>query len=219
MDPTPTAVIVESLKRAIVDHRLQPGEKLVEQRLADTFGVSRTLVRQALYQLEQNHLIRLEPARGAFVAEPSVQEAKQVFAVRRVLENDLVRQLVQHASPKHLRALDAHVLREAAAIKQNDVAQRTDLLGDFHVVMARQIGNEVLAKLLSDLISRCALITLMYQSKQDAACSNTEHADIVEAIRARDADKALALMNAHLDHVEASLAFPNTAQKSQRSTP
>jgi DNA-binding GntR family transcriptional regulator len=211
MDPTPTAVIVDSLKRAIVDHRLQPGEKLVEQRLADTFGVSRTLVRQALYQLEQNHLIRLEPARGAFVAEPSVQEAKQVFAVRRVLENDLIRQLVQHASTKNLRALDAHVLREAAAIRQNDVTQRTDLLGDFHVVMARQLGNEVLAKLMSDLISRCVLITLMYQSKQDAACSNAEHADIVEAIRARDTDKALALMNAHLDHVEASLAFPNTA--------
>ncbi|MDP2417870.1 MAG: GntR family transcriptional regulator, partial [Hydrogenophaga sp.] len=54
--------IVESLTRAIVEHRLHPGIKLAEQKLADHFGVSRTLVRQALFQLSQNRLIRLEPA-------------------------------------------------------------------------------------------------------------------------------------------------------------
>ena len=72
----------------IVEHRLQPGAKLAEQKLADHFGVSRTLVRQALFQLAQNRLIKLEPARGAFVAAPSVEEAQQVFAVRRMLETE-----------------------------------------------------------------------------------------------------------------------------------
>lgn len=212
MDQTTTDVIVESLKRAIVDHRLEPGAKLAEQKLADHFGVSRTLVRQALFQLQQQHLVRMAPARGAFVASPSVQEAQQVFAVRRTLELDLVQQLVQQANPAMLRQLDAHVMREAAAIKANDVSQRTDLLGDFHVVAAQLLGNQVLAQLLSDLISRCALITLMYQSEQDAACSNAEHADIVDAIRARDRARALALMGAHLNHVEASMAYPTPAK-------
>ena len=82
--------IVEALTKAIVEHRLHPGTKLAEQKLADHFGVSRTLVRQALFQLSQNRLIRLEPARGAFVAAPSVDEAKQGFAVRRMLEADSV---------------------------------------------------------------------------------------------------------------------------------
>lgn len=208
MDQTTTDVIVESLKRSIVDHRLQPGAKLAEQKLADHFGVSRTLVRQALFQLQQQHLIRLEPARGAFVCSPSVEEAQQVFAVRRALEVDLVRQLIAKSTPAMLRQLDAHVLREAAAIKANDVSQRTELLGDFHVVAAELLGNRVLAQLLSDLISRCALITLMYQSEHDAHCSNTEHAQIVEAIRARDEARAVALMSDHLQHVEASMAYP-----------
>ena len=80
MEASATSAIVQALTQAIVEHRLQPGAKLAEQKLADHFGVSRTLVRQALFRLSQNQLIRLEPARGAFVAAPSVTEARQVFA-------------------------------------------------------------------------------------------------------------------------------------------
>ena len=94
-----TGVIVESLTRAIVEHKLRPGTKLAEQKLADHFGVSRTLVRQALFQLSQNRLIRLEPARGAFVAAPSVMEARQVFAVRRMLEAEMTRAFVREVTP------------------------------------------------------------------------------------------------------------------------
>ena len=91
MDNSTTSLIAARLTRAIVEHRLQPGTKLAEQKLADHFGVSRTLVRQALFQLSQNRLVRLEPARGAFVAAPSADEARQVFAVRRMLEAEMVR--------------------------------------------------------------------------------------------------------------------------------
>ena len=73
MEASTTRSIVDALTRAIVEHRLQPGTKLAEQKLADHFGVSRTLVRQALFQLAQNRLIRMEPARGAFVAAPSAR--------------------------------------------------------------------------------------------------------------------------------------------------
>ena len=95
MENSSTRHIVESLTRAIVEHRLLPGTKLSEQKLADHFGVSRTLVRQALFQSSQNRLIRLEPTRGAFVATPSVQEARQVFTVRRMLELEMARAFVK----------------------------------------------------------------------------------------------------------------------------
>ena len=75
-----TQRIVESVTTAIVERRLLPGTKLAEQQIADIFGVSRTVVRQALNQLSRDHLVVLEPARGAFVATPSVDEARQVFA-------------------------------------------------------------------------------------------------------------------------------------------
>lgn len=202
-----THQIVESLTRAIVEHRLLPGSKLAEQRLADHFGVSRTLVRQALFQLSQNRLIRMEPARGAFVAAPSVEEARQVFAVRRMLEAEMTRAFAQQVTPAQISALQEHIAQERTAVHQDDVPERTELLGDFHVRMAELMGNQVLAQVLGELISRCALITLMYQSRNEAEHSTDEHEAIVAALAAHDAERAVQLMAEHLQHVEESLTF------------
>jgi DNA-binding GntR family transcriptional regulator len=210
MESSTTSHIVESLTRAIVDHKLQPGTKLAEQKLADHFGVSRTLVRQALFQLSQNRLIRLEPARGAFVAAPSADEARQVFAVRRMLEAEMTRAFVRDVTPAKIRALKDHVAQEKAAVQKDDAANRAELLGDFHVRMAELMGNAVLAQILGELISRCSLITLMYQSSTEAEHSNEEHAEIVKALAARDEERAVQLMTEHLLHVEESLAFDRT---------
>ncbi|MGM9426367.1 GntR family transcriptional regulator [Hydrogenophaga sp. MI9] len=207
METSSTRQIVESLTRAIVEHRLHPGTKLAEQKLADHFGVSRTLVRQALFQLSQNRLIRLEPARGAFVAAPSVEEARQVFAVRRMLEAEMTRAFVRQVTPSKIKALREHVAQEKQAVANQDVTGRTELLADFHVRMAELMGNHVLAELLRELLSRCALITLMYQSTNAAEHSNEEHADIVKALAAKDEALAVRLMNEHLLHVEEGLTF------------
>jgi len=207
MDSTATSFIVESLTRAIVEHRLQPGAKLVEQKLADQFGVSRTLVRQALYRLSQNRLIKIEPARGAFVAAPSALEAKQVFEVRRMLEAGMVRAFVAQAKAADIKVLQAHIAQEKLAVQRGDVPGRTELLGDFHVRMAQLMNNAVLAQMLMDLISRSALITLMYQTSSAAAHSHEEHEAIVKAIKARDAELAAELLDTHLCHVEQALNF------------
>jgi DNA-binding GntR family transcriptional regulator len=198
---------VDALTKAIVEHRLHPGTKLAEQKLADHFGVSRTLIRQALFQLVQKRLIRMEPARGAFVATPSSDEARQVFAVRRMVEAEMTRSFVRHVTPAQIKALKDHVAEEKAAVSRGDVAGRTDLLGDFHVRMAELMGNEVLAQILGELISRCALITLMYQSTNAAEHSAEEHAEILKAITAKDEDLAVKLMDEHLRNVEEGLAL------------
>jgi DNA-binding GntR family transcriptional regulator len=207
MEPTTTRVIVETLTRAIVEHRLQPGAKLAEQKLADHFGVSRTLVRQALFQLAQNRLVQMEPARGAFVAIPSVEEARQVFGVRRLLEAEMTRAFIRNMTPASLRALREHLAQEKAAVDRQDAAGRVELLGDFHVRMAELAGNQVLAEILRDLVSRSSLISLMYQRAGAAAHSQEEHVELVKAIAARDEKRALKLMDEHLRHVEESLAF------------
>ena len=213
MSTTTTGSIVDSLTRAIVEHRLQPGAKLVEQTLADQFGVSRTLIRQALFKLSQNHLIRMEPARGAFVAAPSVAEAQQVFAVRHLLEAGMTQAFVRQATDEQIETLRKHTLAEQAAVQHGDVPGRIALLGDFHVRMAQLMDNDVLANMLMDLLSRCALITLMYQSDGAAAHSHQEHAAIVDALQARDEARALLLMEQHLCHVEASLTLTPRAQQ------
>ena len=197
--------IVQSLTKAIIEHELQPGEKLKEQRIEDQFGVSRTLVRQALYQLSQKHLIRIEQARGAFVAAPSSKEAREVFAVRMILESAMLESLIAGITPQKIKILRAHIKVEAAAVHGADAANRTELLGDFHVLMAELLENEVLAQSLQDLISRCSLITLLYQSEYAAGHSHNEHVEILRAIADQDVSLAKKLMHAHLQSVLAGL--------------
>ncbi len=207
MEASTTHVIVDSLTRAIVEHKLQPGTKLAEQKLADHFGVSRTLVRQALFQLAQNRLITLEPARGAFVAAPTVEEARQVFQVRRMLECEMTREFVRTVTPAKIKALKDHIAQEKAALDNPDTAARVELLGDFHVRMAELTGNDVLAQMLRDLVSRSSLISLMYQRAGAARHSQEEHTQLVKALAAGDEKRAVKLMDEHLQHVEQSLAF------------
>lgn len=204
---TATHTIVDALTKAIVEHRLHPGTKLAEQKLADHFGVSRTLIRQALFQLAQKRLIRMEPARGAFVATPSSEEAHQVFAVRRMIEIEMTRSFVRLATPTQIKVLKEHVSEEKAALSRGDVSSRTDLLGSFQVRMAELMGNQVLAQILSELRSRCALITLMYQSPSAAKHGVEEHAEILKAIAAKDEALAVKLMDKHLRNVEESLTL------------
>ena len=197
--------IADSITTAIVERRLMPGTKLAEQKIADIFKVSRTLVRQALNQLSRDKLITLEPARGARVAEPSVEEARQVFEVRNMLEAAIVRRAATALSREQIAELRAHLRDEQAAVRRTDVSGRTRLLADFHVVLARMLGNEVLAGMLGDLVSRSSLIALMYQSAHSAEHSFQEHVAIVDALEKRDARAAVRLMQDHLGNVERNL--------------
>jgi DNA-binding GntR family transcriptional regulator len=215
-----TQRIVESITAAIVERRLMPGTKLSEQKLGDIFEVSRTLVRQALNQLSRDRLVTLERARGAFVAMPSVEEARQVFEVRAMLESALVRQLCGQITDRQIAELRTHLREEGAAVARTSVATRTRLLADFHVVLARMLGNEVLAHLLEDLLSRSSLIALMYQSAQSAEHSLDEHVHIVDALEKRDPRLAAKLMTHHLEAMEENLRLdPGTTDLSAALQP
>ena len=121
---------------------------------------------------------------------------------------------------EQIAELRAHLRDEAAAVARTDVPGRTRLLADFHVVLARQGGNEVLAQLLADLLSRSSLIALMYQSSHSALHSQLEHERIVDALEQRDGDAAAALMERHLAAVEQNLHLdPHTADLSAALLP
>jgi DNA-binding GntR family transcriptional regulator len=203
--PSATDRIVESVTRAIIERRLNPGTKLVEQTIADVFKVSRTVVRQALNQLSRDRLVMLEPARGAFVAMPSLEEARQVFEMRNMLEAAMVRKLCERIDDAQVAQLRAHLREERQALARGDVTLRTRLLADFHVILAQLLGNQVLAETLRDLLSRSQLISLMFQSSHSADESQREHEQVVDAIERRDTRAAVRLMENHIDSVERNL--------------
>ena len=203
--PGSTQRIVESVTTAIIERRLMPGTKLTEQKIADIFKVSRTVVRQALNQLSRDHLVTLEPARGAFVAIPSVQEARQVSEVRTMIETAMVRQLCARITDMQVKQLRLHLRDEEDAISRTDVPGRTRLLADFHILLARMLGNEVLAQWMADLLNRSSLISLMYQSSHSAEQSHNEHVQIVDVLEQRDARAAARLMDQHIASVQRNL--------------
>ncbi|MEF7612790.1 GntR family transcriptional regulator [Aquincola sp. MAHUQ-54] len=200
--------IAQDLATAIVEKRLPPGTWLREEALGRVYAVSRTKVRAALLMLSKDKLIEIIPDKGAFVSRPTVQEAREVFGVRRILEAEVVRLFVACAKPRDFQMLEQHIrverntLRESAA---TGTTVRERLLGDFHVVLAEAAGNRVLAELVRELVARSSLIAMLYHSANDPHCSSDEHAEFLRLCRRGDADAAVASMIGHLDRIEASL--------------
>ena len=210
---TPAERIAFSVLRALAEQRLTPGTRLGEEDLAQVFGVSRTVVRQALTQLAAHGIVAVQPKKGWYINEPGDAEIRDVFAARRMIEGALMRDFVTTAKPKDLKLLATHVRRQHQAIADGDNALRTHLLSDFHIQLAELAGNGVLVRIVRDLTMRTNLILMLYQTGQEASESAHEHEDLLGAIAARDADKAARLMAEHLAGIEQGLSVRRSADK------
>jgi DNA-binding GntR family transcriptional regulator len=199
--------VYDRIVTAVFEHRLAPGTKLGEDKLAAIFGVSRSRIRLALNRLAHEQIVRLEPNRGAYVASPSPTEAREIFEARRLIEPGVVRRLVEVVDAKGIARLRALVRAEADARNRNDRRTIIRMSGEFHVVLAELAGNAVLARTIRELASLTCLIIFLYDSPAVPSCHGDEHATITAAIAGKDAAKAVKLMIDHLHHVESSLAL------------
>jgi DNA-binding GntR family transcriptional regulator len=198
-------LIYQDMYKAIIDHRIQPGTALQEDLLASTFGVSRTVIRKVLQRLSHGHLVDLVPNRGAAVAKPSADEARQVFDARRILERVLIERLVANISSDGLDRLIGVVDAERTAFEAGNKHERLTLSGNFHRLLAHLAGNNVLAGFLNELISRTSLIIAVYEAPGAVPCLYGEHMQIVGALKRRDCKGTVELMEQHLRHVEAQI--------------
>jgi DNA-binding GntR family transcriptional regulator len=166
--------IANRIVASILAQRLSPGTRLGEAQLAAISDVSRTVIREALTRLSERGVVTVNARRGWYVIEPSLEEAHDAFAARRVIELGLIRH-VTGVDGNTIRKLKAHLARERQALRAEDVGARSYLLGDFHVCLAECIGNPLLSDTLRDLTARTTLISMLYQSSHDADQSCDEH--------------------------------------------
>jgi len=198
--------IANDIATAIVEKRLPPGTWLREEALGRVYSVSRTKVRAALLMLSKDKLIEMIPDKGAFVCQPTVDEAREVFAVRRILEREVVRLFIANARPRDYQTLEQHIKFERAALRQSTMGTvREKLLGDFHVALAEATGNHTLAEMVRELVARSSLIAMLYHSSNDPHCSSDEHSDFLRLCRKGDVEGAVTCMIEHLERIEASL--------------
>jgi len=200
-----------ALYQAIIDHKIPPGTPLQEDALAGAFEVSRTVIRKALQRLALERLVDMVPNKGASVAKPSAEEARQVFEARQELEQTIVRRVAQRASDEDLKDLVKLAKSEHQAHQRDDKSQRLKLSGDFHRQLAVLSGNAVLQSFLAELVSRSSLIIALYESPGAVPCSHSEHLEIANAMVARDSNKAVQYMDSHLRHIEAQLDLTSSS--------
>ncbi len=190
--------LVESLARAILEHRLAPGARLPEDEVGEFFGVGRTVVRGALQGLAHRELVTLKRNRGAFVARPSVREAREVFEARALLEPRTAGSAARRARQPDLKALRAHILEEHHAIATGDIGRAVYLSGCFHNRIARIADQTIIADFIERLVARSALIIALYWKRRDALCEHHAHDALLAAFDANDATLAGELMQSHL---------------------
>jgi DNA-binding GntR family transcriptional regulator len=193
------------LYSAIINHQIRPATPLQEDALATAFGVSRTIIRKVLQRLAHEKLVELIPNKGATVAKPSIDQARQVFEARRGVECMMIEKLASTITDSELDRLAAMVDAEAEAMANDTKQTRVRLSGDFHRELAAQAGNEVLRNFINELISRTSLIIALYESPGAVPCSYSEHKEIVDALRRRDGKRASQYMDHHLQHIEAQI--------------
>lgn len=197
-----TEAVQEALRQAIIEQKLHAGTRLPEDAIGDSFGTSRTIAREALGRLAVEGLVELKPNKGAYVANPSLQEGHDTFLVRRSLEQTVTGFLAGKLKPTDLERLNAFVDQEQQASGVDD-KESIRLAGEFHLLLARMTGNQLLIRYVTEVVSRCSLILAMYGRPHSADCGVDEHREIIAALAAGDGATASRLMDHHLASVAA----------------
>ena len=208
-----TDSLASHLEEAIIQHRLAPGAKLGEDEIGEIYGVSRTTVRAGLQALSHKKLVELKRNRGAYVAQPTVREAREVFEARALLEPRTALTAAGQVTETDLATLQAHIDAEHAALDAGDNGQALYLSGQFHVEIARIAGQETIAAFITELVARSSLIIALYWQRRTALCESHAHHALLAALAEGAAAQAEALMRDHLADLVGSLDLSNKSSQ------
>ncbi|MER5401083.1 GntR family transcriptional regulator [Streptomyces sp. NPDC002599] len=187
------------VKQGVLERRYEGGSLLTEGELADAVGVSRTPVREALLRLEAEGLIKLYPKKGALVLPVSAQEIADVVETRQLVEEHAARKAVP-ASPRLLARLEELLDRQKEQAAAGDLAAAAVTDRCFHAEIVRSGGNEILSRLYDQLRDRQLRmgVAVMHAHPDRITKTLVEHEQILQALRAGDADAVVALIHGHV---------------------
>ncbi|MDB5849979.1 MAG: hypothetical protein JWP29_3731 [Rhodoferax sp.] len=204
-DTTEETRVQRRLAEAIFEHRIPPGTKLPEVDLCRILGTSRGTLRKVLDRLATEQLVEQIPNRGAFVAKPSVEVTRDVYALRRILEAGVVRTLAKCACGPWIEDVRQQVGEEREANRVGDTGRYIRLAGKFHLDLAAATGNTALNQHLKRVVAQTSLMTALYDEPGTNTCSVHEHLEILDAIQAGQHAEAERLMEDHLIGCERQL--------------
>ena len=204
---TKDSQIYQSIYDAIVEHRLAPGSKLPEDSLAETFGVSRTIIRKVLLNLTHGGLVTSKPNRGSRVAHPTAKEGKEVFASRRLVEVAAIPLVIQNLTSEGLNELKKLDSAQKNAESALDYHNAIRLSGQFHEALIEVTDNKILIEFVRNLISQSSLIIAVYGSSYNSLPSCLGHTDFIGLIEKKQVTESQDWMNKHFQEIEETLEF------------
>ena len=202
--------VLDGLRHAIISGRLAPGARLTERELTEMMGVSRTVVREALRQLETEGLIENIPNKGPVVRTLSLDEARDLYSVRAVLEGFAARLFAEKSSDEQIARLDAALKRVVEAYEKGDAAAVLETKNTFYGVLFEGAASETLSSMLATLharIWRWRALGLSHpqRSPDRSRESITNLAAVLNAIRERDGESAERLTREEADKAAAEV--------------
>jgi len=199
-------VVSETLREAIVNSVLKPGERLMEIQLAEELGVSRTPVREAIRKLELEGFVIMIPRRGTYVADLSIKDINEVFEIRTALDVLAAGLAAERITDDELEVMERILVQIGEYIDQNELEPIVDLDSQFHDILYKACRNDRLVGIINNLreqFTRFRTISMAFPGR----IQNTleEHSRLVEAIAARDVDLAQQLAREHMENSEQTL--------------
>lgn len=197
------ARVYQAISQALLSGKLRPGMPLRERNLAQAFDCTRGAVRKVLARLGFEGKLVLEPNRGAFVPQPSLDDIRQTYRARRVLETGVIASICTRLSAGQLAELDAHVATEARSHADGTHERSIRLAGEFHLKLIGMADSAELDVFARQLVAKTELYKALYDPAEFIHCAPTEHAQLVDQLRNGETEAAIALATAHLDELEA----------------
>ena len=194
-------IVFNTLRDAIINGDLEPGERLIEITLADTLGVSRTPVREAIRELENEGLVVMTPRKGAEVARISNKDLTDVLEVRRVLEVLAMELACEKITEEELAHLEANLNDFDACTSNGTPTELSSLDENFHEIIYHSTGNKRLIQILNNLRKQMYRYRFVYiKGLSHIKTLHSEHSEILDALKKRDKEKSVAAILKHIDN-------------------
>jgi DNA-binding GntR family transcriptional regulator len=204
--PTAQEAVATELRREIVSGELPPGTQILQDRVAEQFGVSRVPVREALKMLEGEGQISYEPHRGYFVTELDIGELIEVYHIRNVLEAEAVRYAIPRMTSEDDERLEAALLDTEEATKQDDIVALTAANRRFHFALIEPCGMSRLVRIIRQLWdSTDPYRSVYFVAREHREKIDNDHRAIIDAVIARETERVVALLADHRSGTVASL--------------
>lgn len=197
--------IYQEIFNAILSFRLRPGTRLTEENLSKIFNVGRTTIRSALLRLSQDHIIEIKPNKGAYIASPTVKQAKDILEARKLIEVAIVKDVIKYATDSDYELLRKIVISEQDNLDQEHIIESLQLGGDFHLMLAKISQNSTLEHLITVLVPQTSLVIVLYEKPDAPKCSHFEHFELIEIMQQGEVEKATEIMRHHIEGIEMRL--------------